>query len=104
MLLFRFSALTFNSHRIHYDYDYCRKVEGYPGLVVHGPLLALLMMELFKKHNTGHKMSSFTYRNISPLFDVSPFIIAGRTPQGNTVKLWAQSNDGTLAANGSATF
>jgi len=72
--------------------------------VVHGPLLALLMMELFKKNNIGLKMSSFKYRNVSPLFDVSPFIIAGCTPQGNTVQLWAQSLDGTVAANGNATF
>ncbi|MEU0743750.1 hypothetical protein [Streptomyces sp. NPDC006134] len=67
-LLFRFSALTANAHRIHYDAPYCRDVEGYPGLVVHGPLLTLLMLELVRAQETGRRVHSLAYRLRQPVF------------------------------------
>jgi len=66
--LFRFSALTFNAHRIHYDLDYTQKVEKYPGLVVHGPLQAILLMEAARRHRGGAMPRSYRYRGIRPLF------------------------------------
>lgn len=67
--LFRFSALTFNGHRIHYDRDYATQVEGYPGLVVHGPYIATLLMDHLLRSRTGLKVSDFDFRAQSPLFD-----------------------------------
>jgi 3-methylfumaryl-CoA hydratase len=67
-LLFRFSALTANAHRIHYDAPYCRDVEGYPGLVVHGPLLAILMLELPRRHAPTRRPSAISYRLRNPVF------------------------------------
>ena len=68
MLLFRFSALTFNAHRIHYDRDYATQVEGYPGLVVHGPLTALLLLELVR-HHSDRPVAGYSFRARAPLFD-----------------------------------
>ena len=68
MLLFRFSALTYNGHRIHYDQPYATGVEGYPGLVVHGPLLALLALELPRRHAPTQAVTDFAYRLVSPAF------------------------------------
>ncbi|WP_280885278.1 hypothetical protein [Streptomyces sp. LBL] len=67
-LLFRFSALTANAHRIHYDSPYCQGEEGYPGLVVHGPLLALLMLELARRHAPQRRLRSLSYRLRRPVF------------------------------------
>ncbi|TQM11784.1 FAS1-like dehydratase domain-containing protein [Pseudonocardia kunmingensis] len=67
-LLFRFSALTYNAHRIHYDRTYATQVEGYPDLVVHGPLLALLALELPRVHAPGAAVTEFTYRLVRPAF------------------------------------
>ncbi|MEP7292494.1 MAG: MaoC family dehydratase N-terminal domain-containing protein, partial [Chloroflexota bacterium] len=78
VLLFRYSALTFNSHRIHYDRDYCRSVEGYPGLVVHGPLTATLLLESLRNHAPQRTIKSFTFRAMSALYDDQPFRIEGR--------------------------
>ncbi|HEY5790278.1 MAG TPA: MaoC family dehydratase N-terminal domain-containing protein [Gammaproteobacteria bacterium] len=96
VLLFRFSALTMNSHRIHYDRDYCTGVEGYPGLVVHGPLVALLLLDLFTEANPGATPSSFDFRALAPLFDGAPFTLAGR-PHGDGATLWAAGADGQVA-------
>jgi 3-methylfumaryl-CoA hydratase len=68
VLLFRYSALTFNGHRIHYDADYCRAVEGYPGPVVHGPLVATLLLDLIRRNRPGGRVATFAYRAIAPLF------------------------------------
>jgi 3-methylfumaryl-CoA hydratase len=97
-LLFRFSALTFNAHRIHYDRTYATTVEGYPGLVVQGPLTAVLLMELLRCH-TRRPVTAFTFRSRSPLFDLAPFRLIG-IPSGDQVHLEAQGPDGstTLAA------
>jgi 3-methylfumaryl-CoA hydratase len=77
VLLFRYSALTFNGHRIHYDRDYVTKVEGYPGLIVHGPLQAALLIEFAAKLRGGKAPANFVYRGVSPLFDGSEFSING---------------------------
>ncbi len=74
VLLFRFSALTYNGHRIHYDRDYARDVEGYPGLVVHGPLQAILMAEAAR--GRGSSAGTFEYRLVSPLFDHQGLVVS----------------------------
>jgi 3-methylfumaryl-CoA hydratase len=92
--LFRFSALTFNGHRIHYDLDYCRDVEGYPNLVVHGPLIATLLLDLYVQHNRGLK--HFSYRAKSPLFLPHAFTVNGKA-DGRAARLWASNHEGGLA-------
>lgn len=73
--LFRYSALSFNGHRIHYDRDYARDVEGYPGLVVHGPYAATLLMDLFLRETPGARVTAFGFRARKPLFDTAPFTV-----------------------------
>ncbi|MGH3440349.1 MAG: hypothetical protein ACRDRN_28400 [Sciscionella sp.] len=80
-LLFRISALTANAHRIHYDVPYVAGVEGYPGLVVHGPLLVLLMMELVRKRAEGQAVASLDYRLKRPVFAGERLLVAGN-PDG----------------------
>ncbi len=75
MLLFRFSALTFNGHRIHYDREYCTEVEGYPGLVVHGPLMVVLLLDLLRHERPHVWLESFDYRVLSPAFDGAPLAV-----------------------------
>ncbi|TDJ65274.1 MAG: acyl-CoA dehydrogenase [Proteobacteria bacterium] len=98
VILFRFSALTFNSHRIHYDYPYVTQVEGYRGLVVHGPLTALLLLEAAKRHAT-RAPSSYEYRAIGPLFNDEPITLAGRTKETET-EVWAIGPTGAVAMQG----
>ena len=74
--LFRYSALTFNGHRIHYDRPYAKELEGYPGLVVHGPLLAT-MLSLFAERQTGRKLRKFSFRGKRPIFDSNFFTLTG---------------------------
>jgi 3-methylfumaryl-CoA hydratase len=99
-LLFRFSALTFNAHRIHYDRTYATTEEGYPGLVVHGPLTAVLLMELvrFRAHRA---VTAFAFRGQAPLFDLAPFRLIA-TPLGDRVQLEAQAPDGKTTMTASA--
>lgn len=99
-LLFRFSALTFNSHRIHYDRAYAMKNEGYPGLVVHGPLTAMLLLALVRQH-TSHRIGAFSFRSRAPLFDLAPFRLVG-IPSASTVELEAQEPDGKSAMTATA--
>jgi 3-methylfumaryl-CoA hydratase len=87
-MLFRFSALTYNTHRIHYDQDYVTAVEGYPGLVTHGPLLALLLLELPRRHATGRPVSGFEYRLQRPAFAGQPVVAEG-TPDDDGAQLTA---------------
>jgi 3-methylfumaryl-CoA hydratase len=88
-LLFRFSALTYNAHRIHYDRDYARDVEGYPGLLTHGPLQALAMAEAARTMEScrdgQHSDLYFDYRLTSPLFDHQAMIVSATQDQGSTV-------------------
>jgi len=96
VLLFRFSALTYNSHRIHYDRDYARDAEGYPGLVVHGPLIATLLLDHYLRRHPGARVCGFSFRAQSPLFDIAPFALNGlETPAG--AELWACAPDGRVA-------
>jgi len=101
-LLFRFSALTFNAHRIHYDRIYATTVEGYPGLVVQGPLVAVLLMELVRFH-AHRSVAAFTFRAQAPLFDLAPFRLIG-TPIGERVHLEAQGPDGKTTLTAHADF
>lgn len=103
VLLFRYSALTFNGHRIHYDRSYVTGEEGYPGLVVHGPLLATLLLDLVRREAPAETVSQFTFRAVSPLFDIAPFSVNGK-PEGDGAKLWAAGDDGRLAMQASVTF
>jgi 3-methylfumaryl-CoA hydratase len=101
VLLFRYSALTFNGHRIHYDWPYVTKVEGYPGLVVHGPLTSTLLLELVRAQAPQRRLVQYTYRGLSPLFDGAPYTVNGRPEaDGATVKLWAAGPGGELAMEG----
>jgi 3-methylfumaryl-CoA hydratase len=103
VLLFRYSALTFNGHRIHYDRRYVTEVEGYPGLVVHGPLIATLLLDLLLRHLPQANVSTFTFRAVSPLYDIAPFTVCGkREADGTTVKLWARNAIGGLAMEATA--
>jgi 3-methylfumaryl-CoA hydratase len=103
ILLFRYSALTFNAHRIHYDRRYATEVEGYPGLVVHGPLLATLLLELLHGNYPGAVLRRFTFRSNRPLFDTAGFSVCGGPAAGEkNVELWAQDNEGCLAMEASA--
>jgi len=90
ILLFRFSALTFNSHRIHYDRDFATGTEFYPGLVVHGPLQAVLMMTLYCRY-AGRQPASFEYRGVSPAFDLHPISVCG-SPESGGAQLWVEQN------------
>ena len=103
VLLFRYSALTFNAHRIHYDWRYATQTEGYPGLVVHGPLIATLLAELVRREMPRATMRSFAFRAVSPLFDTAPCKICGKPENdGKTISLWAQNESGGLATMATA--
>ncbi len=99
-LLFRFSALTFNAHRIHYDRPYAIQEEGYPGLVVHGPLTAMLLMGLVTQH-TSRPVVGFQFRGQAPLFDLAPFRLVG-TPSEPSIQLEAQGPAGQTAMTATA--
>jgi 3-methylfumaryl-CoA hydratase len=101
VLLFRYSALTFNGHRIHYDRRYATDTEGYPGLVVHGPLIATLLLDLLGRSMPDAAVARFSFRAVSPLFDVAPFSICAR-PEDKTVRLWAKNSEGGLAMEATA--
>ena len=96
VLLFRYSAVTFNSHRIHYDYPYVTGVEGYPGLVVHGPMIATLMCQAFAHAHPQAKLKQLTYRGLRPLIAPTSFAVAGNIHSPGQAQLWAEQ-DGTLA-------
>jgi 3-methylfumaryl-CoA hydratase len=101
VLLFRYSALTYNGHRIHYDTDYARTVEGYPGLVVHGPMLATLMLDLVRRHLPDRRVAAFAFRAISPLIVGQEVTVHGE-PEGDRVQLWVTGPDLVLAMEGQA--
>jgi 3-methylfumaryl-CoA hydratase len=103
VLLFRFSALTFNSHRIHYDRPWATEVEGYPGLVVHGPLTTTLLIDFARDHNAGRPFLGYTTQARAPLFDTAPFELRGRpTADGVGAELWAVTPEGTVAMSARA--
>ena len=102
-LLFRYSALTFNSHRIHYDRRYVTGTEGYPGLIVHGPLIATLLIDLLCRNST-RPIATYRFRAVSPLFDIAPFSVHGAPDGTDSAALWARSPTGDLAMEARATF
>jgi 3-methylfumaryl-CoA hydratase len=104
VLLFRYSALTFNGHRIHYDRSYVTEVEGYPGLIVHGPLIATLLVDLLRRERPEARLSSFAFRAMGPLFDTAPFSVCGRFDDAKHATLWARGPQGQLAMQASATL
>ena len=105
VLLFRYSALTFNGHRIHYDREYATQAEGYPGLVVHGPLLATLLTDLARRHAPGRAMRRFEFRAVRPTFDLHPFFVNGApSADGRTAKLWGSDHEGWLTMQASLAF
>jgi 3-methylfumaryl-CoA hydratase len=102
VMLFRYSALTFNSHRIHYDHPYVTGVEGYPGLVVHGPLTAMLLADLARRNGPG-PLVTFSFRALSPLFAGSPITLSGNL-EGDRASLAAWSHDRRPAMSAEARF
>jgi 3-methylfumaryl-CoA hydratase len=103
-LLFRYSALTFNGHRIHYDQAYARDEEGYPDLVVHGPLTATLLHQFASEHGQGRPLAGFDFRGVTPLFVGREFRLEGRHTDDGSLALWARGPDGELAMSATATF
>jgi len=105
VLLFRYSALTFNGHRIHYDRKYVTEVEGYPGLIVHGPLIATLLMDLLRRQMPDADVAAFRFKAVRPTFDLHPFKVNGALQEdGRTVRLWAQDHEGWLTMDATATL
>ena len=105
VLLFRYSALTFNGHRIHYDRKYVTEVEGYPGLIVHGPLIATLLVDLLRRQLPQATLRSFSFKAVRPTFDLHPFRVCGQpSPDGRSVRLWAQDHEGWLTMQADATI
>ena len=103
-LLFRYSALTFNGHRIHYDRDYARQQEGYPDLVVHGPLTATLLQQLALEHGAGRALARFDFRGVTPLLVGRAFQLEGQQVEDGTLALWARGPEGELAMSATASF
>jgi 3-methylfumaryl-CoA hydratase len=105
VMLFRYSAVTFNPHRIHYDRTYCMEVEGYPGLVVHGPFAQQCLFDLLRDSMPGRRIKTFSVRARAPLFDNAPFEVVGRpTADGKGAELWTVTPRGTIAAQAAATL
>ncbi|MDB5938118.1 MAG: hypothetical protein JWP77_482 [Polaromonas sp.] len=105
VLLFRYSALTFNGHRIHYDRKYVTEVEGYPGLIVHGPLIATLLMDLLRRQRPDAQVLRFEFKAVRPTFDIHPFSVHGEpSPDGKTVHLWGRDHEGWLTMDATATL
>lgn len=102
VMLFRYSALTFNGHRIHYDVDYARSVEGYDGLVFHGPLTATLLADLASR-TTGKPLRSFAFKGLCPIAGMDPFHLEGRASESG-LDLWARRHNGANAMQAKATF
>jgi 3-methylfumaryl-CoA hydratase len=104
VLLFRYSALTFNGHRIHYDRRYATEVEGYPGLVVHGPLIATLLLDLLRREMPGADVSTFRFKAVRPTFDLHAFHVNGAPQPDGAVRLWASDHEGWLTMDATATL
>ncbi len=97
VLLFRYSAVTFNSHRIHYDHPYVTQVEGYPGLVVHGPLIATLLVDLLRRNRPGVALRQFAFRALRPLYDTANFHTCGLPDEAQgRARLWTRDAAGAV--------
>jgi len=104
VLLFRYSALTFNGHRIHYDRRYVTEVEGYPGLIVHGPLIATLLLDLLQREMPDAELASFRFKAVRPSFDLQALHVNGAPQPDGSVRLWASDHEGWLTMDASATL
>ncbi len=103
VLLFRYSALTLNGHRIHYDRRYVTEVEGYPGLIVHGPLIATLLLDLLRHKLPDAEVARYEFRAVRPVFDINHFFVCGEPQQdGKTFRLWASDHEGWLTMDATA--
>lgn len=100
--LFRYSAVTFNSHRIHYDVDFCRDEEGYDGLIIHGPLTATLLMDLVCRQSPDKGLKTFTFRALSPLTHIHDFSLHVRKTADDAFSVWACNHRGELAMTADA--
>ena len=103
MELFRYSALTYNGHRIHYDRDYVKEVEGYCGLIVHGPLVATLLVDNTLRWKPRTPISRFAYRARAPLFDGVRFDLC-LTETFAGARVWAQAPGAPIAMEGELFF
>ena len=101
VLLFRYSALTLNSHRIHYDRDYAVDVEFYPALLVHGPLLATLLLDLAYENIPNARLTTFDFRAIRPSFVANPLTVCGKRVQ-NELQLWSTDHEGNICMTATA--
>ena len=98
VVLFRFSALTFNSHRIHYDHKWAMETEGYPALVVHGPFTTTQLIDFARDCHPGRTLRGYTTQARAPLFEGATFELRGRpTADGRAAEFWAVTPDGTIA-------
>jgi 3-methylfumaryl-CoA hydratase len=105
VLLFRYSALTFNGHRIHYDRPYATGVEGYPGLVVHGPLIATLLLDLLRRKQPDAELATFQFKALRPSFDGRALHLHGLpSADGKSVQLWTCDQEGWLTMDATATL
>ena len=104
VLLFRYSALTFNGHRIHYDRKYVTEVEGYPGLIVHGPLIATMLLDLLRTSLPAARVKAFAFKAVRPTFDINPFSVHGQRQADGTVRLWGRDHEGCLTMDATATL
>jgi 3-methylfumaryl-CoA hydratase len=105
VLLFRYSAVTFNSHRIHYDHPYVTEVEGYPGLVVHGPLTATLLVDLLRRNAPDAKLKTFAFRAMRPLYAIANFSTCGLPDEAQrSARLWTRDAEGAVTMEATATW
>ena len=103
VLLFRYSALTFNSHRIHYDRRYATTVEGYPGLVVHGPLMATLLVDLLHRHD-ARALQGFSFKVLKPVFECADqrTLTLHARPENPHAQAWVTDHEGQLCLQATA--
>ena len=104
VLLFRYSALTFNGHRIHYDRKYVNEVEIYPGLIVHGPMIATLLIELLHENLPNRRLKTYEFRAIRPLFDIHHFEVNGKAQNDGSISLWTKNYEGFASMKATATL
>jgi len=105
VMLFRYSAVTFNGHRIHYDRSYATHEEGYPGLVVHGPLIATLLADLARRERPNSPLQRFSFRALRPTFDLNPFHVCGQpAADGRSANLWGRDHEGALTMQAEVQF
>ena len=104
VMLFRFSALTFNGHRIHYDHPYVTQVEGYPDLLMNGALTTLLVFELARAY-AATPLKYLSSRNVRPMFVNRPLVVCGKpSADGKSAKLWVMDDQDALALSATAEF